>query len=117
MQIKVLNRESGALHRRLDEIRAAVDPRSRRMDRLLKRLSDIRVQHNMDMLTHRGSSPYAGVDRIRRPLAPPAESTLGKRKGPLFGFELASNVLGSRMITRFFTHWAFDGARWRLIDG
>jgi hypothetical protein len=65
------------------------------------------------MLTHRL--------RRRGPLQPAARAAGGvdpqRREWPLFGFVLAPNGIGTRMITRFVTHWVFDGTRWRLIDG
>jgi hypothetical protein len=115
--IKLVNRESGALRRRLQEIRSDVDPRSRKMDRLRGRIAAIRREDNINMLTHYGSGTYAGEDRFGRDLAPPAESTLRSREGPLHGFVLAPHGLASRMITQFYTRWDFSGGHWRMTDG
>jgi hypothetical protein len=56
MKISLVNRESGALRRRLQEIRDAVKPDSRKMDRFRTTVKKIRVADNIDMLTHRGTT-------------------------------------------------------------
>jgi hypothetical protein len=120
-QIKLVNTESGALRRRLKEVADSIDPRAPRMDRFRTELKKIRVEDNINMLTHYGSSAYAGEDRFGRGLTPPAESTLRQRKskygGPLFGFVLAPRGLGSRPITNFVVKWDLAGAVWRMTDG
>jgi hypothetical protein len=121
LKVTLFNAESGALRRRLKEVADAIDPRAPRMDRFRTELKKIRIADNTDMLTHRGTSAYAGEDRFGRPIADPAESTLRQRKskygGPLFGFVLAPRGLGSRPITNFVVKWELSGRVWRMLDG
>lgn len=117
IRIKLVNRESGALRRRLQEIARDLDPASRKMDRFRGEVKQIRVQDNIDMLTHRGGGTYSGEDRFGRDIAPPAASTLKGRKGVLAGFVLAPRGLASRTITNFFVKWERVGDAWRMVDG
>jgi hypothetical protein len=117
IRIKLVNRESGALRKRLREISSAIDPRSPRMDRFRYRISKIRKEDNENML-YRARSEMAGEDRFGKPLAKPAKSTVAhyNRKG-LIRQVLAPHGLNSRAITRFFTSWSLNGRVWRMVDG
>lgn len=117
MPIKLLTPESGALRRRLREISAAVDPRSRKVDRLRTEIKKRIVADNEDKL-YRNSSEMAGVDRFGKPLAKPAKSTVKnyERHG-LVRQVLAPHGLASRAITKFFVSWEFAGGAWRAVVG
>jgi hypothetical protein len=121
MRVLTLNERSGALRKRLKEVSTAIDPRAPRMDRFRTELKKIRVEDNINMLTHYGTSAYAGEDRFGRGLTPPRESTLRQRRskygGPLFGFVLAPRGLSSRPITNFIVKWTLVGRVWQMTDG
>lgn len=115
--IRLETRASGALRRRLKEIEADIDPRSRKMDRLRTDTKKCIVEDNIDKV-YRLSTAMAGVDRFGKPLAKPAESTVKgwERKG-LIRQILAPHGLSSRVIVNFFVVWEFIGTQWRAVIG
>lgn len=108
--------ESRALRRRLAEISAAVDPRSRRVARLRTDIKKAVEKDNVEKLLGYGSSALAGVDRYGRDLARPAPSTVKGWRLRL-GRVLAPEGLASRAITRFRVSWVLDGPQWRMVAG
>jgi hypothetical protein len=117
MQIKLVTRESGALRRRLREVQADIDPRSRKFDRLRTEVKRAIVEDNTDKL-YRSASAMTGVDRFGKALAQPATSTVKgwTRKG-LVRQILAPHGLSSRTITNFRVSWQHTGKQWRAVIG
>jgi hypothetical protein len=116
LKVFVAGVESGALQRRLREVKDAVDPRSRKMDRLRSELAKSAVKDNTEKLLGYGSSALAGVDRFGRDLAQPADSTVKSWRLKV-GRVLAPEGLRSRTITNYRAKWILQGDQWRLILG
>jgi hypothetical protein len=117
MAVKLIVSESGAIKRRLQEIRNDLDPKSRRVAQLRTEIKRAVVADNEDKL-YRSASGMAGVDRYGRPLAKPAKSTVEgwSRKG-LIKQILAPHGLSSRTITHFFVDWKLNGDTWQMVSG
>lgn len=108
--------ESGALRRRLKEIRDAAHPQSRRVGQLRTEVKRAVEKDNVEKLLGYGSSALAGVDRYGKDLTTPADSTVKGWRLRL-GRVLAPEGLASRAITRFKVKWIFDGSQWRMVAG
>jgi hypothetical protein len=113
--ITTFYKESGALARRLKEIKDAVDPRSSKMDRLRYGINKIAKEDNTEKVLGHG---LAGVDRFGRPLAPLGKWAHGaafRRRGN--GPVLAPHGLESRIITHFKYAWNWVNGQYEFVAG
>jgi hypothetical protein len=113
--ITTFYKESGALARRLREIKDAVDPRGSKMDRLRYGINKIVKEDNTEKVLGHG---LAGVDRFGRPLAPLGKWAYGaafRRRGN--GPVLAPHGLESRIITHFRYAWNWVGDHYEFVAG
>jgi hypothetical protein len=117
MGVRVIRKESTSLRGHLKAVSAAIDPGSPQTDRFRTALKKVVIQDNIDMLTHHGSTTFAGEDRFGRDLAPPAASTMARWPQRGLGFVLAPRGLASRPIANFFVRWVLEGKAWKMVAG
>ena len=104
--ITVQWRSSGALVKKLRQIKEMSDMSGKGAAQVKGDIRKIVIEDNTEKLLGRGN--LEGVDRYGKPLAPMAKSTYQNPKRG-FGPVLAPRGLASRFITNFFARWEDSG--------